>query len=390
MNWKFWKKKPEDPNKPKKSKLREWLDALIWAGGAALILRTFMFEAFMIPTSSMERTMMVGDFLFVSKLHYGPRVPMVFFAFPFVHNKLPFVNIPSFIDFLRLPYMRLPGFTSIKRNDIVVFNYPADDIKPNNPALGPIYVPSFKENYIKRCVAIAGDTLEIRHGQVYINGQKGWNPPDMQQQYYVKLRPSGINDFQYATLKKLGFRNEDSDNANWRRTPNPLIIEMFMTDSIKKILSTWPSVESIDQTIMPAYSDTDSVSIQRIADIEFFPNHPDYHWNLDQMGPLYLPKSGDKLTITPKNLPIYRRCIEAYEGHTVKVENNKVFIDGKETTEYTFAMNYYFMMGDNRYNSQDSRFWGMVPEDHIIGVPFFVAFSIENGIRWNRILKVPH
>ncbi|GIV44148.1 MAG: signal peptidase I [Bacteroidia bacterium] len=385
MNWKFWQKKEKDPNQPPKSKLREWLDALIWAGGAALLIRTFLLEAFMIPTSSMERTMMVGDFLFVSKFHYGPRVPMTFLSVPFVHNKLPFVNVPSFLEWIRIPYMRLPGFTDIKRNDIVVFNYPADDIKPNNPELGPIRIPSFKENYIKRCVAQAGDTLEIRDGQVFINGQPGWNPPDMQFQYYV-LTEGGLS---YDYLKKLGFRPENSDNFNWRQTHIPNVYEMFLTDSIKNILSVWPNIKKIEKSIMPRFSENDTVPIQRISNIEFFPNHPDFHWNLDQFGPLYLPKRGDKIPITLKNLPLYQRCIEAYEGHHLKVENGKIFIDGKETHEYTFEMNYYFMMGDNRYNSQDSRFWGMVPEDHIIGKPLFVLFSIERGIRWNRILKIP-
>ncbi|MCS7072835.1 MAG: signal peptidase I, partial [Bacteroidia bacterium] len=172
MNWKFWQKKTEEPKQPK-SAFREWLDAFVFAGSAAILIRTFLVELFMIPTSSMERSLMVGDFLFVSKVHYGVRLPMIPLCVPFVHNKLPFVDVKSYVDWIQFPYVRLPGLTEIKRNDVVVFNYPADDIYPNNPALGPVKPPTMKENYIKRCVAVAGDTVQIINQQLYINGQAG-------------------------------------------------------------------------------------------------------------------------------------------------------------------------------------------------------------------------
>lgn len=380
MNWKFWQKnKPTDePVKPK-SKLREWLDAIIFAGAAAMIIRGLFLEAFMIPTSSMERTMMVGDFLFVSKFHYGPRMVMAPLSIPLLHNKLPFVNVKSFVDWVRLPYWRLPGFTSVKRNDIVVFNFPAEDLFPNNPALGSLTIPSTKENYIKRCVAVGGDTLEIRDGDVYINGKRGTDPEEMQNRYFVSTNEVGFNE---NILVEKGFRKKKTGdgNANWGEWSGTGAYNfwMLLTPGLKKEMEKWDNVKSIQREIMP----------KNQKDPIFFPG--DGRWNLDNFGPLYLPKRGDKIKLNKENIDVYKRCIGLYEQHDLKVDGDKIIIDGKEVTEYTFEMNYYFMMGDNRNNSQDSRFWGFVPEDHVIGTPMFVLFSVEGGLRWNRFFKIPH
>jgi signal peptidase I len=384
----FRRKKPITPanstEAPKKKKkkhwLREWFDALIFAGIAALIIRTFLLEAFMIPTSSMERSLMVGDFLFVSKFHYGVRLPMIPVCFPFVHNRLPFSKTKSFVDWIQLPYWRLPGLTSIQRNDVVVFNYPADDIMPNDRELGPVKPPSMKENYIKRCVAIAGDTFEIRNQQVYINGQPSQNPPEMQYRYNVITDRTGFNE--KILLREYGFRKPGDHNFNWERI-NDSLFRFSMTEAIRKEFQQYPNIKKIFRDTVPA---------TEVA-FEVYPN--DTHcckWNIDNFGPIIIPKRGMRMAITAKNYPIYKRCIDSYEKHKSSFDGKHLILDGSPVSEYTFEMDYYFMMGDNRNNSLDSRFWGFVPEDHVVGKPLFVFFSVENlfgepGIRWSRFFK---
>ena len=380
----FWRKptptdKPAQAPKPPKPWWREWLDAMVFAGGLALIVRTFLFEAFMIPTSSMERSLMVGDFLVVSKFHYGIRLPMAPVAVPFVHNRLPLSHSKSFIEAVRLPYLRLPGFVDIKRNDPVVFNYPADDIRPNDTALGPVFNPAMKENYIKRCVAIPGDLLEIRNLQVYINGKPGWNPPQRQYRYTVTTNGEGFNP---KNLEKLGFRMPR--RGEYQRDPNANFdfeggLRFDLTPELVETFKGYDNVRSVERLPFPA----------RMAMPGIYPqNYVRYPWNLDNFGPLRLPKRGMKMKIDTSNIDLYRRCIEAYERHKVEVKDGKVYIDDKAATEYTFEMDYYFMMGDNRDNSLDSRFWGMVPEDHIVGKPVLVFFSKERGIRWERLFML--
>lgn len=345
--------------------------------GVILFLRTFIVEAFLIPTSSMERTLMAWDLVIVSKLHYGPRLPMVPLVIPFIHNKIPFTSIPSYLDWIVFPYKRLPGFKAIQRGDILVFNYPADDVMPNDPALGPVYIPSLKENYVKRCVAIAGDTLQVRDGEVYINGKPGFRPRYQQDRYLLGLRNGPIT---YRMLEPFGFRLPKSSNVNWYLHTDRSAL-LFMPALIAQQLRAHyaSEIDTLYRVIEP-----DS---QRHPQI--YPQAPEtFPWNLDQWGPFYLPRKGDSIALSPKNLLLYRRLIEGYEHHKVEAIGGKVYVDGVPRSYYTFEQNYYFVMGDNRYNSLDGRFWGPVPEDHVVGKPLGVLISIENfRPRWDRFLR---
>lgn len=361
--------------KKKKSEIREWLDAIVFAAIAASLIRTFFMEAFLIPTSSMERSLMVGDFLVVSKFHYGTRVPMAPLSVPLIHNKLPYTHIPSFLDWIQIPYFRLPGISQVERNDVVVFNFPADDIQPNDPELGPIYIPSLKENYVKRCVAIAGDTVSVRGDQVYINGKPGYTPPDLQSRYIIQTNGEGFNPL---VLEPLGFRKPGDMNQNWGQIGANLYY-FDMTTELAEQFKKWSNVIKIEKDVPP-----DDPRYRELI----YPSDPKhYPWHLDNFGPFWLPKKGATLALDTANINLYKRIIEGYEHHKVEIDGNLIKIDGKVANSYTFEMNYYFMMGDNRRNSQDSRFWGAVPEDHIVGKPIFVFFSSENGPRWNRIFK---
>jgi signal peptidase I len=370
--------------KKPKSALREWLDALIWAAGAAIIIRTFVMEAFMIPTSSMERSLMVGDFLFVSKFHYGARLPMAPLSVPFVHNKLPLVDVKSYLDWVTFPYYRLPGISEVKRGEPFVFNYPADDISPNNPQLGPIEVASMKENYIKRCVAIPGDTLKIDSQQVYINGKPVGNPPLMQHPYVVTTNGEPFN--YPRTLKKLHFREtkdeldprRDQPNYNYQRIDGTHYY-MTMTADVAEEIRKMDNVKSVKLDVEP----------KGARRMDLYPAEGNFPWNLDNYGPIVVPKKGMTIKLDSTNLLVYKRCIQAYEGHKLEQKKEGIFIDGQKADTYTFAMDYYFGMGDNRHNSQDSRYWGFVPESHIVGKPVLVVFSIEGflGFRRDRFFK---
>lgn len=397
----------EQENVPPKSSGREWADAFLFAGVAALIIRTFFFEAFMIPTSSMERSLLAGDFLFVSKFHYGIRMPKIPLAVPFIHNKISLkwmgvdAVFPSYTDIIELPYVRVPGLEKIERNDIVVFNYPAHDIHSLNDGAGMIEAVSLKENYIKRCVAISGDTLSIVDQQIYIDGKPSWNPPLMQLQYEVKVKEDapflkartekGQTRLSFPRMKELGFRANKgtgpkpySPNYNWMYL-NSNNFYFYMPDSIAKIVESMAEIESVDSVYSePGYEDKMGRKPAYPQSKRFFPH------NLDNFGPIVIPAKGMTVSLNdPKNLVLYKRVITAYEHHTLEVKGNEVFVDGEKADSYTFELNYYFMMGDNRHNSEDSRFWGFVPEDHVVGKPVFVFFSLgDEGflpIRWNRI-----
>lgn len=384
---------------PEKSSMREWGDAFLFAGVAALIIRSFFIEAFMIPTSSMERTLMAGDFLFVSKFHYGPRMPMVPLSVPFFHNKIQYsksgrdrygrqdylFNIPSYLDLIQLPYYRLPGLSNVERNDIVVFNYPAHDIDDLNDGAGFVKPVSMKENYIKRCVAVPGDTLEIRDQQIWINNKPGWNPPNMQYEYEVLTNRDNAfihtQKQQNAEMKKLGFRTQEASNWNWGQR-SARTYTFHMPDSTSKILKSFQTVDEVEMSTTPRDRHQPTIYPDKgNANGEVFAH------NVDNYGPIVIPKKGMTVSLNRKNLSLYWRVIEAYEGHDLKVENGKTMIDGEVAADYTFDADYYFMMGDNRHNSEDSRFWGFVPENHIVGKPLFIFFSYESdfGFRFNRI-----
>jgi signal peptidase I len=351
------------PRTGQKSKFREWIDALVFAVIAASIIRAFVIEAYTIPTSSMEKTLLVGDFLFVSKVHYGPRVPMTPISFPFVHHTLPIVNAQSYIEWPSLDYDRLPGFMNIDHNDIIVFNYPVEDFRPVDK----------RENYIKRCIGLPGDTLQIKNRKVFINGQQNSLPPHAQFRYLVKTNGTPINPHTLRSMNITEGGPIGGNNNYYYHTTPPKAQQM---QQFKNVLSVRPFPQSKDKPL--------------------FPEGPQYDWTLDNYGPLHIPKKGQTVKLTPQNLPKYKRLIHIYEGHDLKEEDSTIYIDGEPADEYTVEMNYYFVMGDNRHNSLDSRYWGFVPEDHLVGKAWFIWLSWDgtadffNKVRWERLFQPIH
>lgn len=391
---------PSQLPKIKKSTTREWVDAIIFAVVAASIIRIFMVEAYVIPTSSMEKSLLVGDYLFVSKLSYGPKIPNTPLAFPFVHHTMPLTKFTkSYVEWIKWPYYRFPGITSIKRNDAVVFNYPDGDtvaLKIQNQSyyglvrdfgrdrvwndkfnFGEIVARPVdkRENYIKRCVALPGDTLEIRDQVLYINGKVSKLPGNAQFKYVVKTDGSTFNK---KILDKLNITEEVGETGN----PDEYLITLT-EESLAKIKGL-SNVTAVTPYIQP----------KGFWQPYIFPFDSTYAWNVDNFGPLYIPKAGVTVPIDLHTLPVYQRIIEAYELNKLEVRGDKIFINGKEANSYTFKMDYFWMMGDNRHNSADSRFWGFVPMDHIVGKAVFVWLSLDSNkslfggkIRWNKLLR---
>ena len=359
---------------PQKSVLREWADSFIFAVVVATFVRWIAMEAFTIPTSSMEGSLLVGDFLFVSKMHYGARTPKTLLQIPLSHQKIWGTDLPSYLDWIQLPQFRLPGFSEIKKGDGVVFNYPHDD-----------YPVDLKTYWIKRCVGVAGDKLEIKNTQIFVNGQAMVNPPQMQFTYLVDAKQGGqINDRVFRGM-----------NITERMEYQQGKYAVQTTPANAKTIEGLPFVEKITSVVAPK----DSLE----GGSPTFANSPKNRWNKDNMGEFTVPKAGMTIPITAENLVFYKVVIEKFEGNeNVKVENDKLTINGVATTQYTFKQNYYFMMGDNRHNSLDSRFWGFVPEDHVLGKALFIWMSIEqpqdgrvaptggffSRIRWSRIFSI--
>jgi signal peptidase I len=360
MNWKFWQ------SSGRKSKTREWFDAILFAVIAATIIRTFFIEAFTIPTPSMEKTLMVGDFLFVSKVNYGARIPMTPISFPFAHQEMPIVGGKAYSEAIKLPYYRLPGFSSVKNNDIVVFNYPMEDERPVDK----------QTHYIKRCIATPGDSLMIIDRKVYLNSHVNMLPKKSQWLYDIKTNGTPLNE---KLLRKL-------DITDGGPTYTMDEYRYCLTQENAAILKALPNVTSIEVVNQPKGNYEDFI----------WPMDPKLGWNMDNFGPVYVPKKGATIQLNEQNIAIYRRAITKYEGNTLVERDGKYIINGKETKSYTFKMDYYFMMGDNRHNSADSRFWGFVPEDHIVGKAVFIWMSWDtngsflNKIRWNRLFRLIH
>jgi len=349
----------------KKSATREWVDALIFAVVAASLIRWLLLEPFTIPTASMEKSLLVGDFLFVSKMHYGTRVPRTILQVPLTHQKIWGTELKSYSELIQLPYYRLPGFTSVKRNDVVVFNWPAEFEYPVD----------LKTNYIKRAVAIPGDIIEIRKSQLYINGEIGENPEEMQFSYDLLSNRTLSIDF----FKEYGI-NQDS----FYQFANNSGYMIFATEEMVARLKNSPAVSSI----------TKRLDLEDYGDPRVFPDGDYFGWNKDYYGPLEIPAKGWTIELTKDNIAKYAFTIEKYEGHeSITIQDNEILIDGQKVETYTFKQDYYFMMGDNRHDSLDSRYWGFVPEDHIVGKAWFLWLSLEkhesmfNKIRWSRFFN---
>jgi signal peptidase I len=375
-------KKLERQNPYHKNGGREWVESIIFAVFAAAFIRMFLIEMYKIPTSSMEGSLLVGDFLCVSKAHYGIRTPMTITMIPLLHNRIPFLNKESYLEKPNLPYGRVPAIEKIDRNEPVVFNYPEGDsvvITPgrtfsiydirrqgmaNISNQDVISRPMDKmDHYIKRCIGLPGDSIQIRNRQVYINGEPGTNPTNLQYAYVVRSQGAPLN---VRKLKEFGVNLKDSRDPIY-------MLNQKQVDQIKAMGNV--SVEVMEQAPRPLFPYD-----QRISG----------NWTVDNYGPIYIPKKGTTVPISPATIAPYRRVIEKYEQNELDIRAGNVFINGEEVTSYTFKMDYFWMMGDNRHNSEDSRVWGFVPEDHVVGKPLFIWFStnegsIKNGIRWNRL-----
>ena len=431
LPWTWW----QDIKNPSLRKFFEWVDAIVFALVAVYFINLYIFQNYKIPSSSLEKTLLVGDHLLVSKVAYGPRTPNTPFSFPLVQHTFPFFNCKSYIESIQWESRRLPGLGCVERNDIVVFNFPAGDsvavnaqaqdyeslcyeaglevinskgitleeieasgssvrdfllslgrevVRQNKQVYGEIvYRPvDRRENYIKRCVGLPGDTLQIIDRELYINGKRQQRQPGVQ--YFCKVVSS--NRLSQKDYDELEISNENSDRA------------YMGCDSVGDNIYLLPLTLD-DQKAMRKIAGVKEVRELNVAEFTrgggpTFPAGYNREWTVDNYGPIYIPARGATVAINKDNLPLYERIIRNYEGNKLEVRNGEVFINGKKADKYTFQMDYYWMMGDNRHNSADSRIWGYVPEDHIVGKPLFVWLSLnpdkglfDGWIRWDRFFK---
>lgn len=439
--WGFWKKSKN----PAVRSIMSWVDAIVFALVAVYFVNIYVFQNYQIPSSSLEKSLLVGDYLYVSKLSYGPRVPNTPLSMPLAQHTLPLVNTKSYIEWPQWDYKRVPGLGKVKRNDIVVFNFPAGDtvatnyqqtdfyslaynegqrMYPNpvnmdsltrkqqravydlycnagrnlilsNPKMyGDVVVRPVdrRENYVKRCVGLPGDTLEIRDAQVYIDGKPLENPEDMQLNYLVQTTGPYITEDMF---RELGISKDDQAMV----TNESLLMEMGLThrDAQGRLAPTYdlPLTKKMLETLSANKKLVSRIVMEpEMFTGQMYPLNLYTKWDRNNYGPIWIPKKGATIKLTEDNLPIYERPIRAYEGNTLEVKEDGIYINGKKTDEYTFKMDYYWMMGDNRHNSADARSWGFVPEDHVVGKPIVVWLSLDKDrgwfdgkIRWNRIFK---
>jgi len=385
VKWAFWK----DKNGEAKG-LRGWLDAIIYAVVVVTFLRIFFIEAYTIPTGSMEKSLLIGDYLFVDKVTFGPRIPNTPLSFPLVHNILPLTQFTkSYLEWIQWDYKRLAGLRKIRRDDIVVFNFPhGDTVLVSNPTADfyeyrRVYGSNLKldkkdyvvrpvdkkDHYVKRCIALPGDSLRIINGDVYVNGEKQKDIPKKQYRYKIQTDGRTINT---KTWDDLGVSRSDRMEAF-----SGITLTEEMVEKLKKL----PNVLSVERVKL----NNDPTSL--------FPFDARYNWNIDNYGAIWIPAKNATIEITMENLPFYRRIIAIYEHNDLQIKDGEIYINGEKTDTYTFKMDYYWMMGDNRHNSLDSRYWGYVPEDHVVGKPVFIWFSSDGeksfpkNIRWNRLFK---
>ena len=420
INWQWWKE-AEGPTRF----IMSWVDAIVFALVAVYFINLFFFQNYVIPSSSLEKSLLTGDYLFVSKVSYGPRIPQTPLTLPLTQHTLPVLECKSYIEWPQWDYRRAKGLGQVELNDIVVFNYPAGDtimgnlkyqaqdfyqmcytlgyqIWPNRPSpdslsaadrlrffdqvkqLGRLYIEQNshefgsigtrpadrRENYVKRCVGLPGQTLQIRDRIVYLDGKQNKEPDNVQYTYFVKLRRHFTDD----EMLQWQITMEDLTQLN-------SVGYMPLTTQAAAELSKRPDI-------------AESVELNTLAtDWDIYPLNGNKHWTRDNYGPVWIPKKGESIQLTLDNLPVYERPIRVYEGNDLAVRDGQIFINGEPAKSYTFKMDYYWMMGDNRHNSADSRYWGFVPEDHIVGKPIFIWFSSDpdrhgfSGVRWNRLFR---
>lgn len=445
ISWGWWKK----VRNPAVRSVMSWVDAIVFALVAVYFVNIYVFQNYQIPSSSLEKSLLVGDFLYVSKMSYGPRVPNTPLSMPLAQHTLPILNCKSYIEWPQWKYKRVPGFGRVQRNDIVVFNFPAGDtvatnfqqtdfyslayeegkrVYPNkvnmdsltqdrqrtvyelyynagrnlirsNPQMyGDIVVRPVdrRENYVKRCIGLPGDTLQIKGGQVYINGTPAVNPQEIQFNYFVQTTGPYIPEEMFI---ELGISKDDrmlmSSDLNWeeglldmgldRRDAQGRLTPVYHLPLTRKMYDTLSGNKKLVSRIV---KEPDLYSGQ------MYPLNLHTGWTRDDYGPVWIPANGATVRLTADNLPLYERCITAYEGNRLELKSDGIYINGRKTDTYTFKMDYYWMMGDNRHNSADSRYWGFVPEDHVVGKPIVVWLSLDKDrgwfdgkIRWNRIFK---
>ena len=424
IRWQWWK----DAEAPVRF-VMSWVDALVFALVAVYFINLFVFQNYVIPSSSLEKSLLTGDYLFVSKVSYGPRIPQTPLTMPLTQHTLPIINTKSYIEFPHWDYRRVKGLGNVKLNDIVVFNYPAGDtictelpyqteyysmvygfgqqiFEQNNGgpidlntlnkqqqhdyfeqvyALGRQYVASNpvefgsidsrptdrRENYVKRCVGLPGQTLQIKNRIVYLDGKPNKEPDNVQYTYYIKLKQHIPDDL----MKELGISMEDLGSLNQRGC-------MPLTKATARALAARKDI-------------VESISINTDATVgDLYPLNAVTNWTRDNYGPIWIPAKGKSINLDMNNIAVYERPIRVYENNELKIKNNQIYINGRLAKSYTFKMDYYWMMGDNRHNSADSRYWGFVPEDHIVGKPIFIWWSSDpdrkglGGIRWNRLFNM--